>query len=131
MNKTLISALAIALLCIGCESTPHYNRTKVLMMGQALTKKPYGSVKLYEHKEDVPAPYDVMAIMTVDGSSGEEALFMKAFLYRAADMGADGVIFYPGREHGVLQPGWFAYGYWSPARISPERAYRGEAIHFK
>ncbi|MDB6058325.1 MAG: hypothetical protein JWO95_2169 [Verrucomicrobiales bacterium] len=101
------------------------------MTGQALPKKPYGSVKLYQSKEEVRGDYDVIGIMTVDGNSGEEALFIKAFLYRAADIGADGVILYRGREIGKLQPGWFAYGYWSPPRITPERAYRGEAVHFK
>jgi hypothetical protein len=100
-------------------------------MGPVLPKKAYGTVKLYEHKEDVTAPYDVMAIMTVDGNAGEEALFMKAFLYRAADIGADGVIFYRGQATPTFQGGWFAYGYFAPGRITQERAYRGEAIHFK
>jgi hypothetical protein len=131
MKKTLILALAIAGLFSGCESTPHYNRTKIVMMEPALPKKPYGSVKLFENKEDAPKNYDVIAIMTLQGDAGDEAQFMKAFLYRAADVGADGLIFYRGQDNAVLQPGWFAYGYWSPAKIAHERAYRGEAIHFK
>ena len=129
--KSFIFIIAIAALIMGCESTPHYNRTHVLMMGQALPKKPYGSVRLYEHKQDVTGSYDLMAIMTVEGNAGEEALFMKAFLYRAADIGADAVIFYREQEHAQVQGAWFAYGYFSPAKITTECAYRGEAIHFK
>jgi len=51
-------------------------------------------VKLYQSKEEVPSSYDVIAIMSVEGKAGEEAQFIKAFLYRAADLGADAVIFY-------------------------------------
>src|SRR5262245_53787653 len=94
MKKMFIPVLAVALLLVGCESTAHYNRTKVVTVGTSLPKKPYGSVKLFEGKEEVPGKYDVIAIMSVEGNAGEEAAFIKAFLYRAADLGADAVILY-------------------------------------
>src|SRR5438876_11619945 len=90
----MIPHLVITALLHGCETTPHYNRTKVVNVGTPLPKKPYGNVKLYQSKEEVPSSYDVIAIMSVEGKAGEEAQFIKAFLYRAADLGADAVIFY-------------------------------------
>ena len=135
MKKTLIPLLVITSLLLGCESTPHYNRTKVVNVGTPLPKKPYGSVKLYQSKEEVPSDYEVIAIMSVEGKAGEEAQFMKAFLYRAADLGADAVIFYrvslaAGTEGG----GWIVGkggGFGLPYNTSQDAVYRGEAIHLK
>src|SRR5215813_5195773 len=135
MKKTLIPFVASLALLIACESTPHYNRTKMVMLGTQLPKKPYGSVKLYQSKEEVPANYDVIALFSVEGRAGEEALFIKAFLYRAADIGADGVIFYhAGLGAGAEGGGWVLTprgGFGMPANPSLEAAYRGEAIHIK
>ena len=78
MKKTLIPLLVIASFLLGCESTPHYNRTKVVTFSQPLPKKPYGSVKLYQSKEEVQGSYDVIAMMSVEGKAGEEAQFIKA-----------------------------------------------------
>lgn len=93
MNKALIPLLMAMVVLAGCESTPHYNRTTMVTVAEPLPKKPYGSVKLYHAKEEVPGSYEVMAILSVEGNAGEEALFIKAFLYRAADLGADAVLF--------------------------------------
>jgi hypothetical protein len=74
-----------------------------------------------------------MAILSVEGSAGDEAQFIKAFLYRAADLGADGVILYrvslAAGTQGVLVAGHGGgLGLSSPAQ---DAVFRGEAIHFK
>jgi hypothetical protein len=135
MKKPLISFLAVLSLLLGCESTPHYNRTKVVSLGAPMPKKAYGTVKLFQSKGEVKGGYDVIALMSVEGKAGEEAEFIKAFLYRAADLGADAIIFYRvnvavGRGGG----GWFAGrggGFGMPGDVFLEESYRAEAIHFK
>lgn len=52
----------------------------------------YGSVKLYQNAGDVKRPYEMIALMSCEGSTGEEAGIVNAMLYRAADLGADGVV---------------------------------------
>ena len=120
-------------LIVGCESTPHYNRTKVVSLAPGYPRTPHGSVKLYERKEDVPKTYDIIALLSVEGRAGEEAQFIKAFLYRAADLGADGVIFYrvsmvAGSE-GIL--GFGNGGGLGIQSTVHNAVYRGEAIRLK
>ena len=120
---------------VGCaEPCPHYNRTSVVsLIGQPTEIpskeygkiKPYGSVQFFEKKEDVMKPYDVIAIMTVSGNAGDEAKFIKAFEYRAADLGADAIIFH--REE--VTPGMNFNGFfWNTTQNG---SYRAEAIRFK
>jgi hypothetical protein len=142
MRKSLISVIAILLLFLGCstEPTPHYNRTKVLTFQPSLTKKSYGTVKLIQSQtpygavqNEIERKYDVIAMMTVEGHAGEEAAFIKAFLYRAADLGADALILYRGdvvvgQEGMAIAARNGAFGFTNP---SQDAVYRGEAIHFK
>ena len=112
----------ILLLVVGCESTQHYNRTQVVQLGPQVQAKPYGSVRLFLNPNEVRTSYEITAIMSVEGSAGDEAAFMKAFLYRAADLGADGVIFY--RVSMVEGIGLLS----SPLQ---DVVYKGEAIRFR
>ncbi|MGA2867396.1 MAG: hypothetical protein ABSF95_23215 [Verrucomicrobiota bacterium] len=125
MKKNLIVIAALACLLLGCEVCPHYNRIRVgtLTGGPvvALPKKEYGTVKLYQDKSEVTEKYEVIALMSLQGDPGDEPRFIKAFLYRAADLGADGVILYRGQTRGVS--GW--YGITGVAA-----AYRAEAIRY-
>jgi hypothetical protein len=84
-------------------------------------KKPYGSVKLYQDKSEITKKYEVMALMTLEGDAGDEARFVTAFLCRAADLGADGVILYRGPQQNVAGPWWTS---------GVHAAYRAEAIRF-
>jgi len=134
--------LAILSIFLGCaEPTPHYNRTKILTFtATPLPKKPYGTVKLFQSEtpygsaqKEITDKYDVIALMTVEGHAGEEAAFIKAFLYRAADLGADAVILYRGNvvagQEGLAVAGRnVGFGFTNP---SQEALFRGEAIHFK
>jgi hypothetical protein len=135
MRKTLFAAVIALTTILGCESTPHYNRTKIVVVGTTFYKKSYGTVKLFQSKAEVTGSYDVIALMSVEGKAGDEAAFIKAFLYRAADLGADAIILYrgaviPGTEGG----GWAigsGGGFGLPGNSIQEASYRAEAIHFK
>jgi len=145
MKKAVLPGLAIAFLITGCaEPCPHYYRTNVVSLNGQPTEipssqygkvRPYGSVKFFQSKEEVTNPYDVVAIMTVSGKPEEEEKFIKAFLYRAADLGADGVIFYRVNLATKIEGGGWVMGQnvgvGLPVQSSQEANYRGEAIRFK
>lgn len=130
MKKCIIGLIPIVFILVGCESCPHYNRTQVAGPNgapvAAAAKKPYGSVKLYQDKSEVPGSYDVIAILSVTGDKNEEPKFITAFLYRAADIGADGVIFHRVGETVAAVPGPFF-----TTITTMQAAYRGEAIRLR
>jgi hypothetical protein len=141
MIKSIILILATFLFLVGCaEPTPHYDRTKVLNFGNPLPKKRYGTVQLIQSdtpyssvQKNLERKYDVLALMTVEGRAGEEAAFIKAFLYRAADLGADAIILYRGNVVGgqdgmgvATTKGGFAF-----TNPSQDAVYRAEAIRYK
>jgi hypothetical protein len=134
MNRIIPIALLCAMSAIlGCESTPHYNRTKIVVTGAALPKKPYGTVKLFQSNSEVTSNYDVIALMSVEGSPGDESAFIKAFLYRAADVGADAIILHRGTvvagQQGIGAGAKGSFGFLETP--SQDAVYRAEAIHFK
>jgi hypothetical protein len=135
MKKMILPVVAVLSLILGCESTPHYNRTKIVMVGPTLPKKSYGSVKLFENKVDVTGQYDVLALMSVEGNAGDEAAFIKAFLYRAADVGADAIILYRGSVVAGQEGGAWVVGakggFGLPTNPTQDEVLRGEAIHFR
>jgi hypothetical protein len=49
-------------------------------------------VKVFQTPDDVKRPYEVIGMMSCEGSAGEEAGILNAMLYRAADMGGDAII---------------------------------------
>lgn len=133
--KPILLAAALVLTC-GCESTTHYNRTKVVELAPLPPKRPYGTVPLYQSQAEVPEPYTVVALMSVQGRAGEEAQFIKAFLYRAADLGADGLILYRvSQSTGIEGGGWITgndgKGFGMPIKSTQDAVYRGEAIRFQ
>jgi hypothetical protein len=141
MKKTIIPLLVVLALLVGCaEPTPHYKRTKILNLGESFPKKSYGSVKLIQSdtpygtaQKQIEGKYDVIALMTVEGHAGEEAAFIKAFLYRGADLGADAIILYrgnvvSGQDGLAVGTSKGGFGYTNPTQ---DAVYRGEAIHFK
>ena len=135
-SKVCIFLITVALTLVGCqEPTRHYDRTEVVALESPRPKKRYGSVKFYQSKADVPGHYDIIAILSVEGKAGEEAAFIKAFLYRAADLGGDGVIFYRVSVAGGTESGGWTIGFGqnrdsgSPLKLSQDGVYRGEVIH--
>ena len=147
-SKILLSLLAAILLTVGCEPVPHYNRVAVASLTGTPSDvpvkmhgkvKPYGSVKLFQSKEEVIGNYDVIAVMSVEGQAGDEAKFITAFLYRAADLGADAIILYrvnlatvtTGSSGGFVVGSHGGAGWVSPGDTHNQAFYRAEAIHFK
>lgn len=131
--RSLRSLLFVSVLLAGCESTPHYNRTQVVELLPGGPKRPHGSAKLWQAKGEVPGPYEVLAILTVQGDAGEEALFIKAFLHHADDRGADGVLvervnLAAGQTGGFILGKGGGFG---STQVTQSGLYRGEVIRLK
>lgn len=135
MKKIIAPILVVACLFLGCtEPVPHYNRVSVASLVGAPTHvphnlqgkiKPYGSVQYFQSADEVTNKYDIIAILTLSGDPGDEARFITACQYRAADLGADGIIFH--RENvtgGETFNGFFI----ASQQIA---SYRAEAIRYK
>lgn len=93
----IVLFLSAATFLAGCagEPCPHYNRLQVASFygsGPPPTKKPYGTVIPFDTPSDVKRPYRAIGFMSCEGNVGDEGSILKAMLYRAADMGADGII---------------------------------------
>jgi hypothetical protein len=96
MKLSLLPILFALLIC-GCGAPPcrYYNRVQVAAFyGQKNppNKKPYGTVVPFDTPSDVKRPYRVIGFMSSEGRVGEEGGILEAMLYRAADMGGDGII---------------------------------------
>jgi hypothetical protein len=131
--------LAITLVLSGCEPCRHYNRLQVVAYAgpakaPAAQRKPYGTIKPYDTAQDVGRPFEVIGFMSMEGSAADEATVLKAMLYRAADMGADGIILNPttmgsepqNQTKVDVRVGWAAF-----IGNGNDRAYRAQAIRFK
>ena len=123
------------MLMTACEPVPHYNRLQVAPFTK-LSSKPYGSVKVFRNPQEVTKPYEVVGMLSCEGSAGEEAGIVNAMLYRAADMGGDGIIL-GGPRSGSNEAGnnqsvsnkqedWAA-----PVGDGDRRAYWAQVIKFK
>lgn len=125
----------VSLLCLGCtEPTPHYNRLSAASFMKPLEKREYGTVKVFQTDEDISKPYETIGMLSCEGSPGEEAGIIKAMLYRAADMGGDGILLNPKRASGErvssgnqvnVRFGWAAL-----IDDGDQRAYRAHVIKF-
>jgi hypothetical protein len=74
-----------------CAPVHHYNRLQVAAY-ISLPRKPYHTVKVFQTPDDVKRPYEIVGMMSCEGSAGEEAGILNAMLYRAADMGGDAIV---------------------------------------
>jgi hypothetical protein len=103
---------------------------------QKESRKPYGTIRPYNTEQDVGRPFEVIGFMSCEGSAGEEAAILKAMLYRAADMAADGLLLSaprlsgedvtPSGSTGNVRTGWM-----SLIGNGDQRAFRAQAIKFK
>lgn len=130
---TLVGIVALAL-ATGCEPCKHYNRLQVAAFaGGPVQKRPYGTIEVFQTADDVKRAFKPIGLMTCEGSAEEEAAILNAMLYRAADMGADGVVLNTGGVGGAsaetsridVRFGWAAF-----IGNGHQRAYRAEAIRF-
>jgi len=124
-----------AWLVVGCEPVRHYNRLQVANFSGPTkpTRKPYGTVKIFQTAKEIKHPYEVIGMMSCEGSAAEEAGIINAMLYRAADLGADGVLLNTataGAEDVTGSRINIQYG--APMLGNGnQRAYRAQAIRFK
>lgn len=94
---SILLALACCLSFCGCEPCPHYNRLQVAsycgpVKAPEALRKPYGTIRPYRSEQEIGRPFEVIGFMSCQGSSAEEGGILQAMLYRAADMGADGLL---------------------------------------
>jgi len=116
---------------IAREPVIHYNRLNVVSFtgrGQRFPtppQRPYGTVKVFETRDDVKQPFDLIGMMSCEGEAKEEAEIIRAMLYRAADMGADGIILNPASS--ASQPNGTGN---NDFRVNKDRGFRAQAIKF-
>lgn len=134
MPRLVCCLVALACLVGACAPVHHYNRLQVAEYTK-LPRKPYHTVKVFQTADDVKRQYEVVGMMSCEGSAGEEAGILNAMLYRAADMGADAIILNVPRvgaedvsavRVNVKVDGWAAL-----TGSGNQRAYRAQAIRFK
>ncbi len=98
-SKTLLISLAVTLILAGCSTTsdqnpetkpPKADRVQVLMY-DTTTRPRTTHLDIYDTK--LPErPYKVIALLTCEGAVDQEVVMTKAILYRARQIGADGLL---------------------------------------
>ena len=136
MHRVPFAVVLLALACFasGCEPVRHYNRLQIAPFFGSLPRRQYGTVKVFQTVDDIKRPYEVVGMMSCEGSAAEEAAIVNAMLYRAADMGADGLLLNSARAGAEdvsgnkvdVRVGWMTL-----LGNGNQRAYRAQAIRFK
>lgn len=127
--------IAIAFLLTACEPCKHYNRLSVVSYVGKSERKPYGTIRPYHSESEIGRPYEAAGFMGCEATAGDEAAVLKAMLYRAADMGADGLLLNaPGVASEKLDSDQRLDIRWSWMTLigsGNQRLYRAQAIRFK
>jgi hypothetical protein len=99
-NKILLISLAVALIMAGCSTTPEQcrpeakppkaDRVQVLTYDTTPRTKTT-HLDVYDTKPP-ERPYKVIALLTCEGAVDQEVVMTTAILYRARQIGADGVM---------------------------------------
>lgn len=140
MKIASLAGLSLSLLLlVACEPCKHYNRLQVVaytgpVKAAKAERKPYGSIRPYNNAKEIGRNFEVIGFMSCEASAADEAAVLKAMLYRAADMGADGVLLNPAPISAEstsanridVRLGWAAM-----IGNGDNREYRGQAIRFK
>lgn len=137
--RLLLLALAFGFLATGCEPVPHYNRLKAASFVRPdapPAARPYGSVAVFQSADDVKQPYDLIGMLSCEGTAAEEAPILSAMLYRAADMGGDGVLLGAPKNAGEVTSdtpaeGEVRSGWATSTGRGKRRGYRSWVIKFK
>ena len=131
--KQVIIALFGILVLTGCEPVPHYNRLQAAAFVGSLPRKPYGTIKVFQTPADIKRPYEVIGMLSCEGSAAEEAAIVNAMLYRAADMGGDGVLLNTAKAGAEDVTGSridVRFGWAAMIGGGDQRAYRSQVIRF-
>jgi hypothetical protein len=144
MTKFSLSGLLLIIVLCGCasdgpmreafgrEPVIRYNRLNVASFTGRMQRfptppqRPYGTVKVFENRDDVKQAYEIIGMMSCEGEAKEEAEIIRAMLYRAADMGSDGIILNPASS--ASQPNGAGN---IDVRVNKDRGFRAQAIKFK
>jgi hypothetical protein len=99
-SKILFMSLAIALIVAGCSTTSEQSRPETkplkadrvqILMYDTTTRTKTTHLDIYDTKPP-ERPYKVIALLTCEGAVDQEVVMTTAILYRARQIGADGVI---------------------------------------
>ena len=133
-HLSLLAPLFLVLCFSGCEPCRHYNRLQVVTYAARAPRRPYGTIQPYQNAHDVGRPFDVVGFMSCEAPAADEAAVLKAMLYRAADMGGDGVLLnaLPVSGDNLTAAKLDVRIDWA-AQVdnSDNRAYRAQVIRFK
>ena len=128
--KPRLQLLVIALILSACSTAPkqaadqpikHADRVKVATYDSS-PRPASARLDVYDLSRDAqanPAPkaHKVIALLTCEGGAQEEAEMMNAIMYRARQLGADGVVILPPDR---------TYGLWSA--LGERRIFSAKAI---
>jgi hypothetical protein len=131
--KIILSLCVLLSLVVGCEPVPHYNDMRTAALAGPFPKRPYGSVQLYQSFADVTRPYQIIGLLSEEGSPGDEALMIQAMLYKAADLGGDAVVLGgPNFDEKEIKNNSVAVksGIWAAIGNGNNYLYRGQVIRF-
>jgi hypothetical protein len=134
MSKPILTSLLLIAVVAGCEPCQHYNRLQVVAYAGPATKRPHGTIKPYETGAEVGRPFEVIGLLVCEASAQDETAVLKAMLYRAADMGADGIVLHPAKataEGAAASLVDTRSGWATLVGNGSDRGYRAEAIRFK
>jgi uncharacterized protein YceK len=99
-SKILLMSLAVALIVAGCSTTSEQSRPETkqpkadrvqILMYDTTTRTKTTHLDIYDTKPP-ERPYKVIALLTCEGAVDQEVVMTTAILYRARQIGADGVI---------------------------------------
>lgn len=97
--------------------------------------------RFFNAPQDISRPYEIIGMVSCEGSAGEEAGILNAMLYRCANLGGDGVLLgaprvsaedVTGNTSNInlnLREGWGTL--LGNNSSGNRRAYRAQIIHFK
>ena len=127
MNKSLIAVVISGLVLAGCATGPdspprHMDRVQVLMYDS--TKRPMTrQVELYDSAPE--KQNRVIALITCEGAYHEEIVMKKAIIFKARQLGAQGVVWKDPDK--ATAGGGSAYG----GSFGGRRLFRAEAVVFE
>ena len=140
--KTLHSALCIsisAFLITACSTTPadpnapkpvRYGNSVKVAAYDSIQRAPSDNIQVFNHPSEIKRPYHNIALLTRQANVADEALIIKALVWKAQQIGATGLILGSASETGVNFSAWgndrFTFG--GVSRAQP--IFRATAIAF-
>ena len=138
--KTIIPLLLCAsgLLLTGCHTYDmngdvpmRYAANVQVVNYESIVRPPAKTIQIFDSPSQIKQPYHVIGLLLRPGKSNDEALILKALIWRARQLGADGVILLGGRSDGGQEGFMFGNGRGIIGSTSPtEPIFHAQAIMF-